>query len=45
MSNYSNLTTEELLGRLADVENRIAKYDNLQRAKKEALNSAYGALG
>jgi len=28
-----------------EFENLQSKYDNLQRAKKEALNSAYGALG
>lgn len=28
-----------------ELENLQSKYDNLQRAKKEALNSAYGALG
>jgi DNA polymerase elongation subunit (family B) len=27
------------------LENRIARYDNLQLAKKVSLNSAYGALG
>ncbi len=28
-----------------DIEKRIAKYNNLQLAKKVSLNSAYGALG
>ena len=28
-----------------DIEKRIARYDNLQLAKKVSLNSAYGALG
>lgn len=28
-----------------DIENRIARYNNLQLAKKVCLNSAYGALG
>jgi DNA polymerase elongation subunit (family B) len=28
-----------------DLENRIARYDNLQLAKKVSLNSAYGAQG
>ena len=28
-----------------EIENRIARYDNLQLAKKVSLNSAYGALG
>ena len=28
-----------------DIEKRIARYDNLQLAKKVCLNSAYGALG
>jgi len=42
---YSNLSNKELLDRLEEVENLQSKYDNLQRAKKEALNSAYGAMG
>jgi len=28
-----------------EIQNRIARYDNLQLAKKVSLNSAYGALG
>jgi DNA polymerase elongation subunit (family B) len=28
-----------------EIKNRIARYDNLQLAKKVSLNSAYGALG
>ena len=28
-----------------EIEKRIARYDNLQLAKKVSLNSAYGALG
>ncbi len=28
-----------------EINNRIARYDNLQLAKKVSLNSAYGALG
>jgi len=28
-----------------EIQNRIARYDNLQLAKKVGLNSAYGALG
>lgn len=28
-----------------EIEKRIARYDNLQQAKKVSLNSAYGALG
>ncbi|CAB4133388.1 PolB DNA polymerase elongation subunit (family B) [uncultured Caudovirales phage] len=28
-----------------EIENRIARYENLQLAKKVSLNSAYGALG
>jgi len=28
-----------------ELENRIARYDNLQLAKKVSLNSAYGAMG
>jgi DNA polymerase elongation subunit (family B) len=31
--------------KLYDIEKRIARYDNLQLAKKVSLNSAYGALG
>ena len=31
--------------KLYDIEKRIAKYNNIQLAKKVGLNSAYGALG
>ena len=31
--------------KLYDIEKRIARYNNLQLAKKVSLNSAYGALG
>lgn len=31
--------------KLKEIENRIARYNNLQLAKKVCLNSAYGALG
>jgi len=32
-------------GKLYEIEKRIAKYNNIQLAKKVSLNSAYGALG
>jgi DNA polymerase elongation subunit (family B) len=31
--------------KIKEIEKRIARYDNLQTAKKLSLNSAYGALG
>ena len=36
---------ETNLSKRKDLENKIARYDNLQLAKKVSLNSAYGALG
>jgi DNA polymerase elongation subunit (family B) len=36
---------EKDTSKLYDIEKRIARYDNLQLAKKVSLNSAYGALG
>jgi DNA polymerase elongation subunit (family B) len=33
------------LNKRKDLKNKIARYDNLQLAKKVSLNSAYGALG
>ena len=39
---YENETNEQ---KRKVLENRIARYDNLQLAKKVSLNSAYGALG
>jgi DNA polymerase elongation subunit (family B) len=39
---YENETDES---KKYDIEKRIARYDNLQLAKKVSLNSAYGALG
>jgi len=33
------------LNKKKDLKNKIARYDNLQLAKKVSLNSAYGALG
>ena len=33
------------LNKKKELENKIARYDNLQLAKKVSLNSAYGALG
>ena len=39
---YENETDES---KKREIKNRIARYDNLQLAKKVSLNSAYGALG
>jgi DNA polymerase elongation subunit (family B) len=39
---YENETDES---KKYDIEKRIAKYNNIQLAKKVSLNSAYGALG
>ena len=39
---YENVTDESTR---EEITNRIARYDNLQLAKKVSLNSAYGALG
>ena len=39
---YENETDES---KKYDIEKRIARYNNLQLAKKVSLNSAYGALG
>jgi len=39
---YENETDES---KKYEIEKRIARYDNLQLAKKVSLNSAYGALG
>ena len=39
---YENETDE---GKRYELEKRIARYNNLQLAKKVSLNSAYGALG
>jgi DNA polymerase elongation subunit (family B) len=39
---YENETDES---KKYEIENRIAKYNNIQLAKKVSLNSAYGALG
>jgi len=39
---YENETDES---KKYDIEKRIAKYNNIQLAKKVGLNSAYGALG
>ena len=36
---------EKDISKQYDIEKRIAKYNNLQLAKKVSLNSAYGALG
>jgi DNA polymerase elongation subunit (family B) len=39
---YENETDET---KKYEIKNRVARYDNLQLAKKVSLNSAYGALG
>jgi DNA polymerase elongation subunit (family B) len=39
------MNKQELLQRRSELKNDIAKYNNLQLAKKVQLNSAYGALG
>ena len=39
------MTRSELLRRKEQLEKDIAKYSNMQLAKKVQLNSAYGALG
>jgi DNA polymerase elongation subunit (family B) len=39
---YENETDET---KKNEIKNRVARYDNLQLAKKVSLNSAYGALG
>jgi DNA polymerase elongation subunit (family B) len=36
---------EKDISKLYEIEKRIARYNNLQLAKKVSLNSAYGALG
>jgi hypothetical protein len=41
----SHLSDRDLLARQKDLQNRVSKYDNLQMARKIALNSLYGALG
>jgi hypothetical protein len=41
----SQLTNEELQEYRRNLEKDIAKFNNLQLAKKVSLNSAYGALG
>lgn len=41
----STLTDKELQEYRRQLEKDIARYDNLQLAKKLSLNSAYGALG
>lgn len=43
--NLSTLTDKELQEYRGQLERDIARYDNLQLAKKVSLNSAYGALG
>ena len=40
----SALTKEDLIQRYKQNKNLIAKYNNLQMAKKIQLNSAYGAV-
>ena len=41
----SDLSTEALLEKKAQLTKSISKFDNMQYAKKVQLNSAYGALG
>ena len=36
---------EKDVGKKVEIKKRIARYDNLQLAKKVSLNSAYGAMG
>jgi DNA polymerase elongation subunit (family B) len=43
--NLSTLTDKELQEYRRQLDKDIAKYNNLQLAKKVSLNSAYGALG
>jgi len=43
--NLLTLTNEELQEYRRELEKNIAKYNNIQLAKKVSLNSAYGALG
>lgn len=42
---YNNMSDQDLLYRKYELEKKIARYNNLQLAKKTSLNSAYGALG
>jgi hypothetical protein len=44
ISQLSALRKEELLARRKQIVNDIARYHNMQLAKKIQLNSAYGAL-
>ena len=41
----ATLSNEEIAAFRRQTVNRIARYHNLQLAKKIQLNSAYGALG
>ena len=43
--NYSTMTIKELQEYRRHLDKEIARYENLQLAKKLSLNSAYGALG
>jgi len=44
MSKLSALRKEELIARREQLIKDVARYQNLQMAKKIQLNSAYGAL-
>lgn len=43
-NSISALGKEELFARREQLQNDIARYNNIQMAKKICLNSAYGAL-
>lgn len=45
MKTISEMTNEELISYSRGVVKKVARYDNLQLAKKVSLNSAYGAMG
>lgn len=45
MKTISEMTNEELISYSREVVKKVARYDNLQLAKKVSLNSCYGACG
>jgi DNA polymerase elongation subunit (family B) len=45
LKELSQLSDEELLEYKEELSRKVAKYENLQLAKKVTLNSAYGAFG
>lgn len=45
MKTISEMTNEELVSYSREVVKKVARYDNLQLAKKVSLNSCYGACG